>query len=228
MYCVKCGVRLREGAEECPLCSTPVWNPDGTEGGRTYPDTLPPKYEESNFGILFILTMLCAVTAAVCLAICLKLYGEVRWGGYVALGVALFYVIAILPAWFRHPRGEVFVPVDHVAAALYVLYICAKTGGHWFMSFAFPVIAASCLLSTAMICLLKYVKRERPFIFGGFFILLGAFTVLVEFFEHISFGTQMFLWSVFPLVGFGAAGLFLLLAGMIPPLRHALGKRFFF
>ncbi|MBO4914437.1 MAG: hypothetical protein J5449_04445 [Oscillospiraceae bacterium] len=228
MYCVKCGVRLQDGAAKCPLCSTPVWNPDGAESGKTYPDTLPPRYKETIHGVLFIITMLCAVSVSVCLAICLRLYGTVSWSGYVALGVVLFYIVALLPAWFRHPIAEVFVPIDHAAAALYVLYICLKTGGNWFMSFAFPVIVASCLLSTAMICLLKYVKRDRLFIFGGFFILCGAFAVLVEFFEHISFGTQMFLWSLFPLAGFGAAGLLLLLAGTIPPLRHALVKRFFF
>ena len=229
MYCVKCGVRLQQGVNECPLCATPVWNPDGTaEAGKNYPDELPRRYRESSLPALFFITLLCAITIAVVLAICLKLYGATRWGGYVAGGVALFYVLAVLPAWFDHPRAEVFVPVDHAAVALYVLCICLKTGGHWFMSFAFPLIGASCVIATAMICLLKYVKSGRIFIFGGFFLLLGGFTMLVEFFEHISFGTQMFLWSLFPLTGFGAAGLFLLVAGTIPSLRHALRKRFFF
>ena len=34
MYCVKCGVKLQEGAEICPLCGTPVWNPDGLDDDR--------------------------------------------------------------------------------------------------------------------------------------------------------------------------------------------------
>ena len=96
------------------------------------------------------------------------------------------------------------------------------------MSFAFPIIGVSALLSTAMICLLKYVRGGRLFIFGGFLILLGGFTVLVEFFEHISFGTEMFRWSLYSLTSFGAAGVFLLIAGMIPALRQGLEKRFFF
>ena len=63
---------------------------------------------------------------------------------------------------------------------------------------------------------------------SGFLLLLGGFTVLVEFFEHLSFGTGMFRWSLYSLAGFGAAGLFLLIAGMIPRLRQGLEKRFFF
>jgi len=32
MYCVKCGVKLQEGIPSCPLCQTPVWNPDADAG----------------------------------------------------------------------------------------------------------------------------------------------------------------------------------------------------
>ena len=96
------------------------------------------------------------------------------------------------------------------------------------MSFALPVILSSCLISTVMICLLKYVKGGRLFILGGFLLALGGFTVLVEFFEHLSFGDEMFRWSLYSLAGFGSVGLFLLIAGMIPPLRHGMRKRFFF
>ena len=228
MYCVKCGVRLQEGTERCPLCATPVWNPEETTEERGYPDTLPRAHRESDLPGAVAFTVICAIAVLVTLTACFKLYGALRWGGFVVLGIALFYVVAVLPRWFRQPRGEVFVPVDHAAISLYVLYICLKTGGHWFLSFAFPVILASCALSTAMICLLKYVRGGRLFIFGGFLILLGGFTVLVEFFEHISFGTEMFRWSLYSLTSFGAAGVFLLIAGMIPALRQGLEKRFFF
>ena len=228
MYCVRCGVKLQEGEENCPLCGTPVWNPDPCEAQRSYPDTLPRHHRESDLPGAVAFTVICVIAVLVTLTVCFKLYGEMNWGGYVILGIALFYVMAVLPRWFTQPRGEVFVPVDHAAIALYVLYICLKGGGHWFMSFAFPVILSSCVLSTAMICLLKYVRGGRLFIFGGFLILLGGFTVLVEFFEHISFGMQMFRWSLYSLTAFGVTGLFLLAAGLIPALRQGLEKRFFF
>lgn len=228
MYCVKCGVRLQEGVERCPLCQTPVWDPEPREASRSYPDTLPRRHRESALPAAVALTVLCVTAVLVTLNVCFKLYGELRWGGYVMLGLLLFYVLAVLPLWFSQPRGEVFVPVDHAAAALYVLYICMKTGGHWFLSFALPVIGSSCLLSTAMICLLKYVRGGRAFIFGGFLLLTGCFTVLVEFFEHLSFGVEMFRWSLYSLAGFGSVGLFLLIAGMIPSLRQWMRRRFFF
>lgn len=48
MYCVKCGVRLQEGTERCPLCATPVWNPEEATAERGYPDTLPRAHRESD------------------------------------------------------------------------------------------------------------------------------------------------------------------------------------
>ena len=228
MYCVKCGVKLQDGAENCPLCGTEVWNPGQTAREVAYPENYPHAQKESSLPLAVALTVICATAILVIMTVCLKLYGEFRWGSYAVGGILLFYVVAALPCWFSQPRGEVFVPADHAAAALFVLFVCLKTGGSWFMSFAFPVILGSALLSTALICLLKYVKGGRLFILGGALLCLGGFTVLVEFFEHLSFGTEMFRWSVYSLLGFGLAGLFLLLAGMIPPLRQMVRKRFFF
>ena len=48
MYCVKCGVKLQEGVERCPLCQTPVWNPEPQEESRSYPDTLPRQHREAD------------------------------------------------------------------------------------------------------------------------------------------------------------------------------------
>ena len=228
MYCVKCGVKLQDGTETCPLCRTPVWNPDQIVRERSYPDSLPERHRESGRTLALGMTILAAVEIIVVMIVCFRLYGELRWGGYAIGGIGLFYIIAFLPQWFHEPKGEIFVPVDHAAVALYVLYICTATGGHWFLSFALPVVIGSCLISTSMICLLKYVRGGRLFIFGGFLIVLGGFTVLVEFFEHLTFGTPMFRWSLYSLSGFAGAGIFLLLCGIIPSMRHELERRFFF
>ena len=229
MYCVKCGVKLQEGVSACPLCGTPVWNPDAkTEEERSYPDSLPSYYRDSGLPGAVALTFVCVAAIAALFIVCFKLYGQLCWGGYAVGGVLLFYVVAVLPEWFRHPRAEIFVPVDFAAAALYTLYVSVHTGGHWFLPFAFPVIGVGCVLTVGMICLLKYVRRGRIFIIGGFLVLLGGFTVLVELFQHIAFGAEMFRWSLYSLAGFGSVGLFLLIAGMIPSLRRGMEKRFFF
>jgi len=228
MYCVKCGVKLQEGVGVCPLCGTPVWNPEDLPREKAYPDTLPRHSNESDIAGAAAMLVLTVLIMAVTLVVCLKLYGSLAWGGYVIGATALLYIVAFLPRWFHHPMGQVFIPAAHAAAALYVLYIDLATGGRWFLSFAFPILLGSCLITTAVFVLVKYLRGGRLFIFGGCLVLLGLFSMLVEFFQHLTFGSPMFLWSPYSLSGFGAAGLFLILAGIIPPLRHALEKRFFF
>lgn len=228
MYCVKCGVRLQESVSSCPLCGTPVWNPDAQAGEQSYPDTFPRQYQESSIGYAVLMTVLCVIATVTILTVCFELYGHLAWGGYAIGGIALFYLLAVLPSWFSHPPEEVFIPVDHAAAALYTLYICEKTGGDWFLRFAFPLIGMSCILITALVCLLKYVKNGKPFILGGFLILLGGATVLAEFFEHLTFGTRMFQWSFYTLGFLSASGIFLLIAGFVPSLRQAMRRYFFY
>ncbi len=228
MYCVKCGVKLQDGVERCPLCETPVWNPELSKGEFNYPEHYPRAQKESRRPFAIAMTVICVMALVVILTVCFKLYSALRWGGYAIGGLALFYIIFVLPCWFRRPPVEVFVPVGHAAACLLSLYICLKTGGHWFLSLAFPVSMIGALLFTAVACLLKYVRHGKLFIFGGFLLALGGFTMLIEFFVHLTFGVPMFQWSLYSMIGFAVAGGFLLLAGMIPALRRSLEKHFFF
>ena len=58
MYCVYCGVKLQDGAKECPLCHTPVAvaQATGTEEKTLYSDRLPEK--EDRHGITLVVWLL--------------------------------------------------------------------------------------------------------------------------------------------------------------------------
>lgn len=227
MYCVKCGVRLQEGITSCPLCETPVWNPEPAGTAELFPERYPAQVRRLTDFFVLAATVLSFIACAVLLMICYQLYGRLAWGGYSVFGILLGYVVIILPFWFRKPNPTVFICVDHVAAGLYLLFINIYTGGHWFLPFAFPVIGISLMLFAALTALLQYTCRGRYFIFGGLFLLGGTFTMLIEFFAHITFGTGMFRWSVFSMGGCAVIGLFLILAGIVRPLREYLARRFF-
>ena len=83
MYCVYCGVKLQDGAGECPLCHTPVVCPTAQEtaGRSLYPDRLPP---EEKHGRTLLVWLLSTVMAAACLGtliFCLRTLGEAAWSG---------------------------------------------------------------------------------------------------------------------------------------------------
>ncbi len=228
MYCVKCGVRLDDSLDRCPLCGTPVWRPEEAQDqDRAFSSIFPEKHRNERLTAVAFLTAVALLAAFITLRICLRIYGGIGWSGYAMLGIALFYVIAILPLWFRRPNPMIFLPVDHAAIAGFLLYASWASGGHWFLSFGFPVTAMSCLLLTGFIALLRYVRGSRLFIIGGSVIVLGGLSMLVEFFQHITFGTKMFTWSLYVVSSCLAFGMFLILAGTIRPLREYLERRFF-
>ena len=203
MYCVKCGVKLQEGTEKCPLCGTPVWNPDGLSAESTYSSRMPDKTFDRDPFAAFLTVLI------------------------VLADLLLFFVIAVLPFWFRDPNPVIFLPIDTVALELFLLFLCLRTGGHWFMSFAFPCAGIMGIIGTATAALLKYLRKGRYIVIGGLQIILGAFCILLEFFQHITFDTAMFRWSLFATIALFVSGTFLICVGLIRPLREFVNRVFY-
>ena len=231
MYCVYCGVKLQAGSGECPLCHTPVAivpKPESTEKSL-YSDRLPEA--EKNHGRILAVWLLTTVVVAVCLGcliFCLRTYREAAWSGYVLVTAALIWITLLFPLLFRRFRPMIFLPVDFVCVAGSLLYICAKNEGNWFLSFAFPVTGIVGVLTLLGVAIFRYIRQGRLRLLGLYLVLIGASFILVEFFQHITFGTPMFVWSLYCVCAFGALGLFLFIATLIPPLHAHLRKTFFF
>lgn len=233
MYCVKCGVKLQENVNACPLCGTPVWNPNMEPGAgkieeKTYSNIHPQHYRESRLPLLVAVTVLSVIVITVLQSIFFGLFGDFGLSGLISLGLVLAYVLFVFPFWFNRPLLPIFSVIDHAVIAAFVLYVCRWTGGHWFWKFALPLLIMSCVLVTYMICVLKYVRRGKLFYYGAFLIVLGGCLTLLEYFQHLNFGSKMFTWSPFYLIGLGAAGVLLIVIGLIRPLREALERHFFF
>ena len=115
-----------------------------------------------------------------------------------------------------------------MAAILYLLYINFATGGHWFLSFAFPVAGTAGLLVTAVVALTKYIRGGYLYIFGGALILSGGWMVLIEFLLGVTFQIHKgFLWSIYPLAVCVVLGVMLLVIAVCKPLRRSLHRKFF-
>ena len=229
-YCVKCGVELASSEKSCPLCSTVVCHPEVTsgEGEPLYPKNEIKKEKVSKVGILFILSSLCVLPALIVFLCDMKINSAVTWSGYVMLALAISYVIVVLPVWFRRPNPVIFVPVDFAAIILYLLYINLASGGHWFLSLAFPVTGAVGILVTAVITICKYVRRGHLYIAGGAVMGCGAISFLCELMINITFGFDRFIfWSVYSLAASFIIGMFLIVIAICRPLRESLEKIFF-
>ena len=232
MYCVKCGVELADSEKKCPLCGTPVFHPDiprNLSDPPFPPDRRIRPEDVNRSGILFVLTVAALLPALFVSALRLA---HQRDAGLVRLcrggRSGCFYIVILLPMWFRHPNPVIFVPVDFVAVGLYLLYINFATGGHWFLSFAFPVTGAIGLLVSAAVALTYYLRGGYLYIYGGMLILGGGLAVLIEFLINLTFQIhETLFWSFYPMVAGVVLGLMLIVIAICKPLRESLHRKFF-
>ena len=231
MYCIHCGVKLQDNIAECPLCHTPVVTTQMPESAvrSRYSERIPEK--EKTHGKLFALWLFTAVMIAAglgCLVFCLRTAGTADWSGIVLMSLALVWIVVILPAMFPRWRPMIFLPVDFAALAGFLLYVCVKTGGNWFLSFAFPVTGITAAVTLTGVALTRYMTQGRLRMMSLLVIFIGLSFMLIEFFQHITFGSPMFVWSLYCVCGFCLIGLFLFIASFIPPLSAYLRRTFFF
>lgn len=228
MYCMNCGVKLGQGEEKCPLCGLRAYHPDinRTPGPPLYPQQWhAPEAERS--GWRYLLTVFFLVAAGACVVVDFLLKGRLTWSGFALAGLGAGYVLLVLPLWFARPNAVIFLGLDFMAVGLMLLYIDLRVQGGWFLSLAFPVTGMYGLLVTGFAAVVKYVRRGRFFQLGGGCILFGCSAMLLELFISITFGTDMFVWSLYPVAILSTMGLFWILAGIIRPLGDTIRKKTF-
>lgn len=230
MYCINCGVKLADSEKECPLCGTVVYHPQLKQGigEELYPGKKYPVAPKRSFLLQSILTFLFLLPMGIVLLCDLQYNGRITWSDFVVGALLTGYVILVLPTWFLKPNPVVFVPCGFAAIGLYLLYVDLAVGGDWFLSFAFPVVGGIGVIVTAVVVLLKYVKRGKFFIFGGAVMATGAFMLLFEFLLTITFPKLSFVgWSFYPLIVLLLIGGLLIFLGIYPPARETMERKFF-
>ena len=229
MYCINCGVRLADTEKTCPFChSAPDIPLTKREPIRAlYPENRYPegtiKTGAVNGTILFLFLLPLLVTFLV------DLHSDchLNWFWYVAGAIVLAYVIIALPIWFRNPNPIIFVPCDFGAAALYLLLIQILTVGSWYFSFALPVTGSIGLITTAVVVLLRCLRKGKLYILGGAALAMGAIVLFVEFLLTATFSIPFIGWSVYPLTVLTLLGGLLIFLAISGSAREKMERRFF-
>jgi hypothetical protein len=194
-----------------------------------FPQGAPPKRREDFRGMLFFITLLFLAVGGVFLSYDLVSSGRMSLSLYVLSGLVFFYVAFLLPRWFKRPNPVIFFPLWYLAlmACVFILDFCYFKGG-WFLTFALPVMGGVLLLLETVVILLRYVKKARFFIFGGFFVALANLSYVGEILFRVTYDLPFKLtYSILLLVFFATLGVALLVIGLVPPFRRYIERRFF-
>lgn len=165
-YCVNCGVELDKSAKKCPLCSTPVINPNceiSENAVLPFPERIDIPESTNKRFTAFIVTMVMLIPNIVCLLVNVLFYKGGMWTLWVNSTSVLVWALFVLPFLWKKLRGWTTVIIDAacVIGYAYVFYYLDDTTG-WFQYCALPIIIIVAFLIGFIIEWQHYFKPGWP------------------------------------------------------------------
>ena len=201
-YCVNCGVKLDPSLKRCPLCNTPVINPNLMTPQEPVPPYPYPRKKGQvdpvkRTDLAILISVVLAGTAIACGLLNLLVFRSNHWSFYV-IGACILLWIFCTPMLI-YSRLSVYLTIlfDGTAVALYAGLVAYEfPGSPWFSQIALPIIAALTFL--VLLFALIYRKVSRSILSMAVVIVLeiAAFTVLVELLtRHFAHAPLKLSWS---------------------------------
>ncbi len=240
-YCVNCGVKLDETLHSCPLCHTPVINPN--EFKAKEPFTRQPSGKASNFSEVrgevelakykdmgIWLTIVFFSTALSCLILNLTTFQSLPWSPPI-IGACILLWIFFCPRMLHtgFPLSLALV-LDAIGIVGYEYTISRLTADdRWFYELALPITVLCGLLVIIFLLLYRFVSRSLLATALYFFVEVAFLNVGIELLIDLFLGAPLRPgWSaiVFSVCSVIAAALITVLS--IAGLRNTVRKRLHF
>lgn len=177
-YCVHCGVKIADYEKSCPLCGTPVIDPNRiVQGEPLFIDRMD--LTEHRINRTFIATLvfvLLLVPFAVTAILDFVLSVQLTWAFYVLGAEGCFGVFFLLPFLFPKASPYWFAIADAAAAAAYLLLIAALTGGMgWYFTLGFPLAMLSGWFAVLSLFIARQKHLGKLAITGWLLLTLAVF-----------------------------------------------------
>lgn len=186
-YCVNCGVKLREGTKVCPLCNTPVINPNDTQLSGSEP-FFPTRQESiqpvSKKASAIVLTSMFASVAICCGLLNLAMNPEMLWSLYTAGAALMFWIWFVVPLLWRKMPFLLRISVNMCAMAVYVFLIAVACGGmQWYWRLALPILLSAGVIGILICWMFRNHSRLTSLITTLWGI--GLFCAAIEVFTDL-------------------------------------------
>lgn len=230
-YCVNCGVELGAGTKHCPLCGTPVYNPNELKrmDERSFfaekKEVVPPV---SHREVALLASVMLILAAVGCAVLNLFLWPGSGWSLYVVGAAVMLWIWFVLPLVCRKLPAWAALPIDVAAVGLYLFLISVDLGGgNWFRYLVLPILISAVVI-LLVLCFLLRDRRHKILTTMIFIISAAALLALAaEFFaDRYFFGAWQPGWSLIVLLICIALAVPLLIVRRVPSLREEARRRF--
>ena len=150
-YCVNCGVELDKTCSVCPLCNTPVINPNeeiDNISSKPFPTNKGTTDPVKRTDITIFASVVLAATAIVCGLLNLISFEDTRWSFYV-IGICAVLWVFLIPLFFPNKLNRLLgIVLDGISILTYIWVIAyLHPGNGWFVKIALPlVIIVNCMI----------------------------------------------------------------------------------
>ncbi len=216
-YCVQCGVKLADSQKTCPLCHTPVVNPNLPEGHAPqspWPESEEQPQREIDRGYAAQLSIVAVLIPMLTVLLLDIIGGGGVWSPYVMGALVLAWLAVAVPLLFRFRRPYPYVALDAAAVVGYLALVAAMSGGMgWYLGIVMPILVL--LGGVTLLALLALRRLEMPLLYrlAVTALLFAAFLIGLEIIVDLNArGSVAMGWSVY--AGIPIAVIALMLAGL--------------
>lgn len=233
-YCVNCGVELHASAKSCPLCRTPVLNPNELEKMVEAQPPFPTQkgkvepIKRKDLGIL--MTMVTLATAGTCGILNALVFRESLWSLAVLGACVILWVL--LEPFVIYTRQSVYLSLlCDGAAVMFLLYMITflAENDDWFLGLGVPlVVLVTVVAELFTLCVNKLPKSFLTvtlYFFTGAGLLCLGIELLID---RFLWGNIRLSWSAVVLTVCGILDIALITMLSRRRLRNSIRRRLHF
>lgn len=232
-YCVNCGVELEPREKRCPLCSTPVINPNTVDKEIETPPVYPIQSEllverKIKRTTAILITMILVVPLLVCPLCDVLITGALSWSKYAVLGILLGWVLIVPPLLMSHSvvLKSAWLDFFAILAFLYLLYHLNSIKYNWFEQLSLPILCLLMMLFIITYTVIVHIKPRPMTIAALLSSLSGLFCVGVDLLTSMFLGRGIVIyWSLPVVIACIAISVIFLVISRLAKLKQSIKKR---
>ncbi len=183
-YCVNCGVKLDEALNKCPLCNTPIINPNELKKATAVSPFAMKKGETEKVkakDVIILTTVFLATTAVCCLLLNLLVFNKTLWSIPIIGLCAFIWIVCIPPIVFPKMPLYISMLIAGMAMAGYLYMLSFMTSNKaWLTHLALPITAIATVLIMTFTLLIKQVSSSILATALYFYIMVPILCIGIE------------------------------------------------